>query len=97
MLFSAELPLPKTIYSHGFINGPDGQKMSKSIGNVVDPHDVINTFGSDIFRYFCLKEGTFGSDIDFKNETLEYLIDSDLANVIGNLARRALTLTHNNY
>jgi len=66
--------------------------MSKSIGNVVNPIDVIEQYGSDIFRYFCLKEGIFGNDVNYVPNHLEILVDSDLANNLGNLVRRATQL-----
>lgn len=65
MLFSAHVPLPRTVYCHGFINGPDGKKMSKSIGNVVDPWSMLNKYPVDSFRFFLLRESSFGSDINF--------------------------------
>jgi methionyl-tRNA synthetase len=65
MLFSANVPLPRTVFCHGFINGPDGKKMSKSLGNVVDPWSMLDKYAVDSFRFFLLREGSFGSDINF--------------------------------
>jgi len=66
--------------------------MSKSIGNVVDPNDVINQYNSDTFRYYCIREGNFGSDINYSYSSLEGIYDSDLADIYGNLVNRALSL-----
>lgn len=65
MLFSANVPLPRTVFCHGFINGPDGKKMGKSLGNVVDPWSMLDKYPVDSFRFFLLREGSFGSDINF--------------------------------
>jgi methionyl-tRNA synthetase len=86
-----ELDLPKTIFAHGWWT-VDGEKMSKSRGNVVDPNAMIERFGTDAFRYFLLREVPFGHDGDFSQEALVGRINSDLANGLGNLLSRTLTL-----
>ncbi len=87
MLMSAELPLPKNVYVHGFIT-VDGQKMSKSIGNVVNPFDYIEEFGADPFRYFMLRELPATDDGDFSRDKFIERYNVDLANGLGNLAAR---------
>ena len=91
MLLSAGLPLPKAIYVHGFIN-VDGQKMSKTIGNVVDPFEAVKKYGAEVVRYFLLREIPSGDDGDFSYKKLEERYNGDLANGLGNLVQRVLTL-----
>ena len=91
MLMALELPLPKTIFAHGWWTA-NGEKMSKSRGNVVDPHAVVDEFGVDAFRYFLLREVPFGQDGDFSREALIGRINTDLANDLGNLLNRSLTM-----
>ncbi len=95
MLISAEIPVPKAIAVHGFITS-DGQKMSKSIGNVVDPVAVANEFGADMMRYYLLKEVPTTNDGDFTQERFIEVCNADLANNIGNLLNRTLTMLHKN-
>jgi methionyl-tRNA synthetase len=90
-LMSAGLPLPKKVFAHGWWL-VEGQKMSKSLGNVIDPNQMIDTFGVDPFRYFLLREVSFGLDGDFSKNALIQRIDSDLANDLGNLFSRCLTV-----
>jgi methionyl-tRNA synthetase len=85
------LPLPETIFAHGWWT-VNGEKMSKSRGNMVDPHAIIDEFGADAFRYFLLREVPFGQDGDFSREALIGRINSELANDLGNLLSRTLTL-----
>ncbi|MBI4400565.1 MAG: methionine--tRNA ligase [Nitrospirae bacterium] len=91
ILMALELPLPSTIFAHGWWT-VNGEKMSKSRGNVVDPNAIIDEFGADAFRYFLLREVPFGHDGDFSREALIGRINSDLANGLGNLLNRTLTL-----
>jgi len=90
-LMAAGLPLPKRIYSHGWWT-IEGEKMSKSKGNVVDPNAMIDRYGVDAFRYFLLREVPFGEDGDFSETALVQRINSELANDLGNLFSRALTM-----
>ncbi|WHZ15529.1 MAG: Methionyl-tRNA synthetase [Nitrospira sp.] len=91
MLMALELPLPKTIFAHGWWT-VDGEKMSKSRGNVVDPYAMVDQFGADAFRYFLLREVPFGQDGDFSQDAMVARINSDLANGLGNLLSRTLTM-----
>ncbi len=91
MLMALDLPLPETIFAHGWWT-VDGEKMSKSRGNVVDPHHMVDKFGADAFRYFLFREVPFGQDGDFSEAAMVANINSDLANGIGNLLSRTLTM-----
>lgn len=91
MLISAGLPLPKLLFVHGHILS-GGQKMSKSLGNVVDPFELVNKYGTDSVRYFLLREIPSLGDGDFSYEKFEERYNGDLANGIGNFAARVLTL-----
>ncbi|MBQ9018372.1 methionine--tRNA ligase [Candidatus Saccharibacteria bacterium] len=95
MLLGLSLPLPKVISTHGFILA-DGQKMSKSIGNVVDPMKVLDKHGVDAFRYFFLRHMDTFSDSDFTWEKFETAYNSELANDLGNLVQRLATLCKKN-
>jgi len=86
-LMSAGLPVPKSIFAHGWWT-VEGDKMSKSLGNVVDPYKVVDEFGVDIFRYFLLREIPFGEDGDYSKASLVGRINGDLANGLGNLVSR---------
>ncbi|THF52000.1 methionine--tRNA ligase [Allorhizobium terrae] len=90
-LMSAGLPLPKRIYAHGFLLNK-GEKMSKSLGNVVDPVNLVNHFGLDQVRFFFLREVSFGQDGSYSEEGIGTRINADLANGIGNLASRSLSM-----
>lgn len=91
MLLAMDLPLPKKIYGHGWLV-VDGDKMSKSKGNVVDPNLLIDEFGADAIRYFLLREINLGQDGNFSRDALIKRINSDLANDIGNLLHRILSM-----
>jgi methionyl-tRNA synthetase len=96
MLWSAGLPLPKTVFGHGFVTADDGQKMSKSIGNVVDPNDVLKRFSSDTFRYYLMRCGVYGADVPFSEPAMIAIHNADLADVIGNLVHRVTNLCKKN-
>ncbi len=89
LLMALDEPLPKQIFGHGWIV-IDGEKMSKSIGNVVDPNTLVNRFGLDAIRYFLMREVSFGQDGNYTNEALIKRINSDLANDLGNLLSRTV-------
>ena len=88
-LMSAGLPLPKKVFAHGWWT-VDGEKMSKSLGNVVDPYQVADEFGVDVFRYFLMREIPFGQDGDYSKTSLVNRINGELANGLGNLVSRTL-------
>lgn len=88
-LMSAGIALPKRIFAHGWWTN-DGMKMSKSLGNVVDPKDVIRRYGLDTLRYFLFREVRFGEDGDFSEKALQNRFTYDLANDLGNLIQRVL-------
>ncbi|HAZ36534.1 MAG TPA: methionine--tRNA ligase, partial [Clostridiaceae bacterium] len=91
MLMALDLPLPEKVFGHGWLL-VDGGKMSKSKGNVVDPVVLVNNFGADAVRYYLLHEIPFGSDGLYNNEIFMKKINSDLANDLGNLVSRTLTM-----
>ncbi len=88
---SAGLPLPTTVWAHGWWLR-DAKKMSKSVGNVVRPDDLVARFGPDVLRYFLLREMVFGQDASFSDEAFVDRFNSDLANDLGNTASRVVTL-----
>ena len=91
ILMALDLPLPKQVYGHGWLI-VDGDKMSKSKGNVVDPNLLIDEFGADTIRYFLLREINLGQDGNFSRDALIQRINSDLANDLGNLLHRTLNM-----
>jgi len=93
MLMSAGVTLPKTILCHGFVNGPDGRKMSKSYGNIIVPSEIINKYSADTLRFFVMTAGTFGADFNLSEEAMIYAHDFELGANLGNLVQRVLTLT----
>ncbi len=94
-LLAANLPLPKTIYGHGWILSNE-EKMSKSKGNILDPLEIINKYGLDPLRFYLLKEVSFGNDGNISKEKLENCINSDLANNYGNLCQRVISFNEKN-
>jgi methionyl-tRNA synthetase len=90
-LMSAGIPLQKRVYAHGFLFNK-GEKMSKSVGNVVDPFNLANQYGVDQIRYFFLREVSFGQDGSYNHEAIVNRINADLANDLGNLAQRSLSM-----
>jgi len=91
MLMSAGIPLPKTIYGHGFVYFK-GQRLSKSLGVIVDPLEAADMFGPSALRYFLMREGTYGRDVDFTWEQFRARYDSELANDLGNLVSRTIAM-----
>ena len=94
-LLSAGLPLPRMIYGHGHLLAR-GEKMSKSVGNVVDPLSMARTYGVDALRYFLMREVSFGQDGSVSEEALVTRVNAELANSFGNLAQRSLSMVHKN-
>ena len=94
-LMSADLPLPRQIVVHGFLFNR-GEKMSKSVGNVIDPFTLADHYGVDQMRYFFLREVPFGQDGNYSHEAIVNRINADLANDIGNLAQRSLSMINKN-
>ena len=91
MLMAADLPLPKRIFAHGWWTN-EGQKISKSLGNVIDPLQLLESYGLDQTRYFLMREVSFGQDGDFSHDAMVRRSNSDLANDLGNLCQRSLTM-----
>ena len=92
---AAKLPLPKRIFGHGWILS-DEKKMSKSLGNILDPVDVINNYGIDQLRYYLIKEVSLGNDGNVSLENLKNCINNDLANNYGNLCQRVFSFIKKN-
>ena len=91
MLRAAGVPAPTRVFAHGWLT-KGGKKLSKTTGNTIDPDALIDRYGTDAFRYFFLREGSFGQDWDFTDEAFVKRYNSDLANDFGNLVSRALTM-----
>jgi len=94
-LMAADLPLPKRIFAHGWWT-KDGEKISKSLGNAVDPVELVETYGVDQTRFFLMAEVNFGSDGDFSEKTLILKVNNNLANELGNLCQRTLSMVFKN-
>ena len=92
---SAGVALPKRVFGHGFLYNR-GEKMSKSVGNVVDPFVLAGDYGVDQLRYFLLREVPFGQDGNYSREGIVQRINADLANDLGNLAQRSLSMIAKN-
>ena len=95
-LMSAGLPPPKRVFAHGFLTS-EGKKMSKSLGNVVDPFGLVEEFGADPVRFYCLREISWGQDGDWGREKFILRNNADLANNFGNLAQRSLSMIAKNF
>ena len=94
-LMSAGLPLPQRVFGHGFLFNR-GEKMSKSVGNVIDPFSLADHYGVDQLRYFFMREVPFGQDGNYSHEAIVNRINADLANDLGNLAQRSLSMIAKN-
>ena len=94
-LMSAGIELPRRVFAHGFLLNK-GEKMSKSVGNIVDPMTLVDTFGLDQVRYFLLREVPFGQDGSYSEDAIITRINTDLANELGNLAQRSLSMVAKN-
>jgi methionyl-tRNA synthetase len=94
-LMSAGIELPRRVFAHGFLLNK-GEKMSKSVGNIVDPVTLVDTFGLDQVRYFLLREVPFGQDGSYSEDAIITRINTDLANELGNLAQRSLSMVAKN-
>ena len=94
-LLAAKIEPPKRIFAHGWWTN-EGKKISKSLGNVIDPNAIIKEYGLDTLRFFLLREVPFGNDGDFSKKALERRINNDLANDLGNLVQRVLTIISKN-
>merc|ERR1712228_1119631 len=92
ILMSCQIELPQKVFCHGFVMDKNGQKMSKSIGNVVDPFMTLSKYKCDSIRYFIISQATFGNDMRWNDDDLEKRHDAHLAHIYGNLVNRALKL-----
>ncbi len=96
MLMAIDFPLPKSIFAHGWWTN-EGKKISKSLGNTIDPNEIIDRFGLDQFKYFLLREVPLGNDGDFSENSLVGRINSDLSNNLGNLIQRVTKFLYKNF
>ena len=96
ILMSCQIALPRKVFCHGFVMDKEGKKMSKSIGNVVDPFDTLKKYKCDSLRYFIISQATFGNDMRWNDDDLEKRHDAHLAHIYGNLVYRALKLCKKN-
>jgi len=92
MLMSFGLALPKSVVVHGFIAGADGRKMSKSYGNIVNAHDMLDRLSPDTFRWYICREASYGDDLKFSEDSLKLMHNADLCDNLGNLVNRAVNL-----
>mmetsp|Transcript_13998 Transcript_13998/g.27990 ORF Transcript_13998/g.27990 Transcript_13998/m.27990 type:complete len:908 (-) Transcript_13998:392-3115(-) len=93
ILMSCQIPLPKTVFAHGFVNAADGKKMSKSLGNVVDPMKLLEKYAADTVRFFLARSCRFGEDLPFSEDSLVDDHNAVLCDSLGNLVHRATHLT----
>lgn len=93
LLMALDLPLPKQVFGHGWLK-LGGERISKTLGNYKDPREYINAYGVDAVRYYALREVSFGSDGNFSEEALISRTNSDLANTLGNLVNRTISMSH---
>jgi methionyl-tRNA synthetase len=91
MLMAVGLPVPRLVFAHGWLT-KDGQKLSKTTGNIIDPFDLVQRFGSDAVRFFFLREGAFGADWDYADAAFVRRYNADLANDLGNLLNRTVQM-----
>ncbi|MBC7248352.1 MAG: methionine--tRNA ligase [Actinobacteria bacterium] len=91
MLMAADLPLPRQVFAHGWLT-VEGEKMSKSKGNVISPHELVDEYGVDAYRYYFLREFSFGYDGNFSRENMTGRYNADLANSLGNMVSRVLAM-----
>lgn len=96
VLMALDIPLPKQIYGHGWVNVGE-QKMSKSLGNVVEPNAIADQFGADALRYYLLREITFGKDGSYTFDNFKLRVNADLANNLGNALNRTLGMLEKNF
>jgi methionyl-tRNA synthetase len=92
MLMAAEIPVPEHVFVHGFLLGADGRKMSKSLGNVLDPFEVMEEYGTDALRFYLMRDVPFGGDGAVGMEGVKTRYDTELANEYGNLASRTIAM-----
>ena len=92
MLLSAGMKVPKKVFGHGFLTR-EGQKMGKSLGNVLDPYLLLSKYGKEAVRWYLLKDISLGNDGDFQNKRFVDIINNDLANTIGNLLNRTSSMS----
>jgi methionyl-tRNA synthetase len=92
MLLAADIELPEHVFVHGFLLGPDGRKMSKSLGNVLDPFEVMDRYGMEALRFYLLRDVTFGADGSTSMESVRTRYEGELANELGNLASRTIAM-----
>jgi methionyl-tRNA synthetase len=91
---AAELTVPEHVFVHGFLLGADGRKMSKSLGNVLDPFEVMNEYGTDALRFYLMRDVAFGSDGSVGFDAVRSRYEAELANEYGNLASRTIAMLH---